>query len=775
MRALLVGLGESEPVVARMLAARGHTVVADVTDAASALDRLEGVGDLIVVGGRDSVTSCATLRNAPVCVDAVILALVDHEHEEATLDALLAVGADDFLQSSPAVLQKRLLFVERAVMARAARKGAESDRSQFYEMSHDLLCIAGLDGYFKQLNPMWSATLGWTSEELLSKPWLEFVHPDDRAATMAAGARLTGGSPVTSFANRYRCKDETYRSLDWKATASVQRGLIYAVARDVTEQQQVQAELRDMAETLSTTLNSMGDGVIACDVAGAVIGMNPMAEKLTGWTLMDAAGRALPEIFKIINGVTRATIENPVDRVLRDGAIVGLASHTFLVRRDGTELPIADSCAPLRRPDAPIGGAVLVFRDMTVELEARLASEKTQRKLVVAERMASVGTLAAGVAHEINNPLAYVIANLELALEHIRAPIDASSPDRMRDLEELVQGAQQGAERVRKIVHGLKTLSRAGDDKRSVIDLGAALDLSINIASNEIAHRARLVKDYGPAPFVEADEGRLGQVFINLLINAAQAIPQGHQTTNEIRVVTATDETGRAVVEVRDSGPGIEAAVLARIFDPFYTTKAVGVGTGLGLSICHSIVTGMGGEISVKSVPGRGTTFRVVLPAAEFQQLAARLPTTKPPSARRGSVLVVDDDAAVGISLGRVLGAHDVTIVTTANDALELVASGKDYDVILSDLMMPDVSGMDFYDELSRRNPSLAERVVFVTGGAFTTVAEAFLDRVTNERIEKPFDVKVVRAMVQRLVRACAASRPECISVTPEALTPDSD
>jgi PAS domain S-box-containing protein len=362
--------------------------------------------------------------------------------------------------------------------------------------------------------------------------------------------------------------------------------------------------LREMTETLSAILNGIGDGVIVCDVAGTVVRMNSVAEALTGWASADAAGRALADIFKIVDASTRAIAESPVDRALSQGTVVGLERPVILVRRNLSELPIDQSCAPLRRAAGFVTGAVLVIRDMTAAHKAKAIHEETQHRLAVAERMASIGTLAAGVAHEINNPLCYVTANLDMVLEEVRALSGGSSSGRMAELEEMLLQARQGAERVRKIVRGLKTFARDEAERRAVIAVAPVLELAINMAFNEIRHRARLVRKFGETPLIEADDARLGQVFVNLLVNAAQALPEGRSEANEICIVACTDHLGRAVVEFRDSGPGIPASVIERIFDPFFTTKPVGVGTGLGLSICKNIVNGMGGEISVESEEG---------------------------------------------------------------------------------------------------------------------------------------------------------------------------
>jgi PAS domain S-box-containing protein len=495
------------------------------------------------------------------------------------------------------------------------RRQAVSGDDEFFEMSLDMLCVAGFDGYLKRLNPSWIKTLGWTPEELMSRPSIEFVHPEDRAATLAARERLTVGVPLRALINRYLCKDGTYRWLEWRSVGHVDRGLVYGVARDVTEQKEAQHVLRELTESLTTTLNSLAEGVIATDANATVARMNPVAEKLTGWTLGDAKGKPLHQVFRIVDPDTRVTAASPADRPLREGVAVAWANHTLLLGRDATELPIASSCAPMKNADGSVSGAVLVFRDMSTEQKAKAAQEQLQRQLIAADRMVSVGTLAAGVAHEINNPLTYVKANLHLLVKEMRKPGTEPSAAPMAEWAEWALEAQQGTERIQKIVRELKSFSRVEAERRAVIDVRPVLELSISMAFGEIRHRARLVKDYGEIPLVEADDARLGQVFVNLLVNAAQALPEGGVDTHEIRIVTSTDAMGRAVVEVQDTGPGIPAHVIGRVFDPFFTTKPVGVGTGLGLSICHNIVTSLGGQITASNQEGRGAIFRVALPA----------------------------------------------------------------------------------------------------------------------------------------------------------------
>ena len=402
------------------------------------------------------------------------------------------------------------------------------------------------------------------------------------------------------------------------------------------------------------------------------------------------------------------------------------------------------------RTHVRVGGEDLVLaigRDVTEQV-------RVQAQLMTSDRMASVGALAAGVAHEINNPLAAVLANLDFAVEDA-ALLDeqfGASP-RLREVQDSLRDARFAADRVRQIVRDLRIFARAEEDRRGPVDTHRVLESTIRMAWNEIRHRARLIKVFGEIPLVEANEARLGQVFLNIIINAAQAIDEGRADANEIRVTTSTDPIGRVVVEVRDTGPGMPPEILKKLFTPFFTTKTPGVGTGLGLAICQRIVTDLGGEIAVTSKVGVGTTFRIVLPVAHSRPEAIVVPPIVAPNTHRGRVLLVDDDEMLANAVGRSLsGQHEVVVLTSAREALSCIDEGQRFDVILCDMMMPIVTGMDFYEHLLVSARDQADRIVFLTGGAFTVGAREFLDRVPNLRMEKPFNVKELRALVNERV-----------------------
>jgi signal transduction histidine kinase len=392
------------------------------------------------------------------------------------------------------------------------------------------------------------------------------------------------------------------------------------------------------------------------------------------------------------------------------------------------------------------------LRDVTLRAEQK----KMQDQLMVSDRMASMGTLAAGVAHEINNPLACVMANLDLAARDVieRAEKLGLTAE-FNEVREELHDAREAVERIRNIVRDLKIFSRSEEDKTGPVDIQRVMESTLRMAWNEIRHRARLVKNYGKTPLVEASESRLGQVFLNLVVNAAQAIAEGRAEDNEIRISTSTDPSGGVVIEIADSGPGMSPEVLGRLFTPFFTTKPVGVGTGLGLSICHRIVTGFGGSIDVKSEVGKGTAFRISLPPARAE-LSEEAPhvALDMVARRRGRILVVDDEPMIAKAVQRTLSAeHEVVTIGSADEALKRIGAGERFDVILCDLMMPQMTGMDLHAELCRVAREQAGRMIFLTGGAFTTGARAFLDETPNQRVEKPFDTLHLRALINDRIR----------------------
>ena len=559
-----------------------------------------------------------------------------------------------------------------------------------------------------------------------------------QAAAILVVPLVQAGSPLGALMMVQRGRDLDKE--DWTAFAhgvASQISHVLTLARAYEERELAERRATEHAALLDAIVKNAPDFVMHLDLDGTIRFINRVT---ASYRIEDLVGQNISRLSTADGG---AQLRNAIRRVVETGEPQGYEAPQLGLH--GTQTWYSTRLGPVIE-NGRITGVVLVARDVSDK-------KQTELHLMVADRMASVGTLAAGVAHEINNPLASVIANLDMALQDVQhaASQGVVLPP---DLGDELQDARTAADRVREIVRDLKIFSRAEEDRQGPVDVKHVLESTLRMAWNELRHRARVVKNYAAVPLVEANESRLGQVFLNLIINAAHAIPLGNYEANRITISTGF-ENGQVIVTVRDTGVGIPPEVRARMFTPFFTTKPVGVGTGLGLAISHRIVTQLEGSLTFESEVGKGTEFRVALPistSAPPEQIIRR--PTSAPAVRRGTVLVIDDEEPLGQAIRRFLsGDHEVTAVSNAKHALDLLVGGARYDLILCDLMMPQVTGMDVYREVASLDPGQADRIVFLTGGAFTPAAREFLDTTTNRRLEKPFDLKELRKLVNDLIR----------------------
>ncbi len=522
---------------------------------------------------------------------------------------------------------------------------------------------------------------------------------------------------------------------------------------------QMERRLRERKRWFSTTLQSIADAVITVDLGGRITFMNSTAEMLVGVKQKDCLDRPARDVLQLADSEARPLAEIPLERALRERRPVA-AGDAELIQPGDASRTISETAAPLVDENQMLG-AVMVFRDVTDERMSR-------RRLELSDRLGSLGTMAAGVANEMNDPLAVVVANAAYVRDEMAAVLlqiergDGRTSELLPRLREAIDAQleiQSSALRIGEMVSDLRLFSRPASDAHQEASVAQATDRAIRTTAHEFLGRARVVTDIAEVPAVALDETRFGQVLVNLLINAAHSIPPGDLDRNEVVVKARTDPQGRVVIEVRDTGCGMPADVVKRVFEPFFTTRPSGLGTGLGLAICHGIVTSVGGAAEVESQPGAGSVLRIVLPSAAAARNATEPHPAAPACEQRGRVLVVDDEALVRRSLCRTLRDHDVVEVGGAREALKLLTDGETFDVILSDLVMPDMTGMEFYEELLRKRPEDARRVFFLTGGAATPRIADFLAAVPNPRMEKPFDVVRLRSLVQQMLESSPTGR----------------
>ena len=515
---------------------------------------------------------------------------------------------------------------------------------------------------------------------------------------------------------------------------------------------ELERRMRERDRWHTKSLESIGDAVVTVDLAGRVTFMNPAAEKLTGTAAADAIGKPARDVVKITSASGEPFSDTPLSAALREDRAVELMDANLTNVRTGAQHAISDSTRPVSEAGERLG-AVMVFRDVTDQ-------RNLQKQLELANQLASLGTMAAGVAHEVNNPLSVVSANADFLTQELNqqraelARLSASDSARQRcdDMLQAINDVRQAAARIGSIVEDLRAFSRPSRPALGVADVVKCLGWALRTTAHEFQQRAELITHFEPVPNVPGDEAKLGQVFINLLVNAAHAMAPGHADQNKVTISVRTDERGWAAIEIADTGCGIPAADLPRIFDPFFTTRGSGGGTGLGLSIGHGIVTAFGGELRVTSEPGAGSRFTVCLPPSSpvTTQHEQRRDTQVEP--RRSRLLIIDDEQMVLRVLERVLRNHDLVCTQSARSGLEHIRNGEKFDLILSDITMPSMTGIQFYEELLAHHPDLAKRVVFLSGGAVSLDISDFLQSVSNPRIEKPFDSRGLRTQIANLL-----------------------
>ncbi|GAB6096598.1 hypothetical protein JCM14469_28510 [Desulfatiferula olefinivorans] len=624
--------------------------------------------------------------------------------------------------------------------------------STLFEMAPFSCVINDFSGRYLLVNQYFCETVNLPRDAVIGRTMEELgrhIDPED-GARIVDELRRTGTCPLREIS--FRDNDGTIfhslfasRMIDWG-----DQPVIMSATVNITDKKRAEEKLRQNEESLRVTLDSIGDAVIATDTEGRIVRMNPVAVALTGWSVDQALGRPLSDIFVIINAHSRKPVDDPVARVLSTGAVVGLANHTLLISRDGKEHQIADSGAPIRNAKGEMIGVVLVFRDVTGEY----ALEEQLRQ---SQKMQALGQLAGGVAHDFNNMLGAILGSAELLNDVV-----SQTEETARYLDLIIRAAQRAADLTAKLL----MFSRKQAAEMKPLDVSRLIRDALAIIERTIDRRIRLTVSLDETPArILGDGSQLHNALLNLLINAAHAMPEGGSITVTLRRVFLDESACRMAgftlmpgphiaIDIADTGCGIAPDHLPRIFEPFFTTKAQGKGTGLGLSAVFGTVEQHGGSIRVTSTPGRGTCFHLLFPVLHGSEDAPEIPPSDTPASGIGRILLADDEEAMRDIASTILGrlGYDVVCAENGREALDrFIENEGAFDLVILDMIMPVMNGRDCFEALIRLRPDV--RVILASGFTPGEDAEAMEQSGLSGFIRKPFSKADLTALVHRVLR----------------------
>jgi len=677
--------------------------------------------------------------------------------EQFAVEALQA-GVDDYIIKDSAQAHLRLLPVvlpevvrrhsdrlEHKKAEEALHLSEEKLRTMFDSMG-ELMLVTDLQGNITEVNSATLQVLGFANRgKMVGLNCSSFVasRDRDRAVGLWAGALRGGSGQVEEIA----LLDKRGNEIPVELCAAVLRrksgnpvGLV-GVGRDITERKKAEDELRKSEERYHMLAEVMNDGEFMLNKEGEYTYFNRRFEEITGYPSEDLIGQHFSKV------VVPEYLESTIGRFKR--GISGEETPLYeieLMRKDGKRIPIELNVKTILDKEGRVTGRLGVARDITERKKAEATRKEIEQKAQVSSRLATVGEMASGVAHEINNPLVSVVGFSQLLME------SKDLPDKAREQLKLINA---GGMRVASIVERLLSFARQQKPERAYISINDTIEAVVGLRAYEmkagnIEISTQLDTDL---PWTMADAGQLQQVFLNIVMNAEKEMKEAHGRGGLSIKTEAIDKTIR--ISFKDDGPGIAKENLDRIFNPFFTTREVGEGAGLGLSICHGIIAEHKGRIYAASEPGKGATFIVELPiiTEDREQKRAEPVIRESVKAARAKILVVDDEVINLQLISSVLAGegHEVETVDNAGDALEMIKKGG-YDLFLLDIKMPGMSGKELYKVIQDIAPALADRVVFVTGDILGKGTRDFLSKTGAPYINKPFDNEELKRMVNRVL-----------------------
>jgi PAS domain S-box-containing protein len=610
-----------------------------------------------------------------------------------------------------------------------SRKHAQVELVKIFDLTPDMLCVAGTDGYFKKLNKAWEQVLGYSIEELQLKPFMEFVHPDDREDTVQQLDKLSAGRKVFYFENRYKCKDGTYKIFAWNANP-VEDDKIYAAARDITERKHIEEKLETSEKKLRELIETINDWIWTVDSQGTYTYVSPRVKDLLGYTPEEVLGKTP---FDLMPAEEAEKIGNFFsEKVSRKESFEHL--ENINVHKDGRHVVLETSGTPVLDHD----GTLLGYRGVDRDITERKKLEEERQKV---QKLESTGLLAGGIAHDFNNILTAILGNISMA------KIFAESNEEV--LKSLIQ-AEKASMRAQGLSQQLLTFSKGGEPIKKptrIIEL-IKDSASFSLTGSNVTCNLFIADNLWP---VNIDEGQISQVIQNVVKNADQVMPDGGTVIIEAenKTISGNDplllKEGKYVwITIKDQGGGIPEKFIGKIFDPYFSTKQEG--SGLGLAASFSIIIKHNGHISAESEPGEGTTFHIYLPASE------KVPPVKKRAKEKSlqggeKILIMDDDLAVLKIATQMLNMMGFITETTTNgqEAVALYKKaqkdGRPFGAVLLDLTIPGgMGGKKTVKQLVHIDPEV--KAIASSGYANDPIMSDYKSFGFSSAVSKPYDIE---------------------------------
>lgn len=623
-----------------------------------------------------------------------------------------------------------------------------TERKQVEKLSSVLINSSPIGIYiiqgrkFKLVNPTFQKIVGYTENELVDMDPFNIVHPEDREMVRENAVRMLRGERSSPYEYRYIRKSGESRWVAEQVVSVEYQGNRATLGSfmDITERKLVEEVMRQSEERYRTIFDEMNDAYFEVDLAGNFTFANDSMYRSAGYSAEELIGMS----YRLVTSKDDInTVYKAFNQVYRTGKPCRDVPYK-IARSDGSTRFVEVSAFPLRNEVGEIVGFRGIGRDITDRRKAKEEQRQLELKAQVASRLASVGEMAAGVAHEINNPLTGVIGYAQLLVDREDVPFDIR-----KDLSVINEGAQ----RVAGIVKRLLTFSRQTKSERKYVDINELIENTLALRDYHLkVNNIKVITQMAPdLPETVADPGQMQQVLLNLIVNAETEMKLAH---GKGKLAITTEKSDNTIkICVKDDGPGIKPEVIDKIFNPFFTTREVGQGTGLGLSLCYGIIAEHKGRIYAESKAGKGATFIVELPVvieAELPELAEPV-MEQPEKVAKARILVVDDEKVIRDLAKRALvgEGYEVDTVDNAADALKKI-EGQRYNLILLDIKMPGMDGAELYRRIQKIAKSLARRVILITGDMLSTPTEKFLSQTKVAHLDKPFNAEQLRREVKR-------------------------